>query len=222
MHYFPVTTPFMLLLGLIFALVVALIEVGAISYAYEKMGIHRRYVFGILLLTLAGSAINIPIADFPARDVAGAKIINFAGVQYRVPVVQHEGRTILAVNLGGAVIPVAISIFLLVRNELYLEGAIGILAVTVVTHFAARPVPGMGIAISPLVAPITAAVAALLISRQDAAPLAYIAGSVGTLLGADILNLGAIRDLGAPVASIGGAGVGDGVFLAGIVAVLLA
>jgi uncharacterized membrane protein len=80
----------------------------------------------------------------------------------------------------------------------------------------------MGIAISPLVAPLAAAAVALLISRKEAAPLAYIAGSVGTLLGADILNLSAIRSLGAPIASIGGAGVADGVFLAGIVAVLLA
>jgi uncharacterized membrane protein len=80
----------------------------------------------------------------------------------------------------------------------------------------------MGIAISPLVAPIVAAVVAMLISRKHTAPLAYIAGSVGTLLGADILNLSLIRTLGAPIASIGGAGVADGVFLAGIVAVLLA
>jgi uncharacterized membrane protein len=35
-------------------------------------------------------------------------------------------------------------------------------------------------------------------------------------------NLGRIQELSAPIASIGGAGVGDGVFLAGIVAVLLA
>lgn len=93
---------------------------------------------------------------------------------------------------------------------------------TLVTNRMAHPVPGMGIAISPLVAPIVAALSAILISRKHAAPVAYIAGSVGTLLGADILNLGVIRDLGTPVASIGGAGVADGVFLAGIVAVLLA
>lgn len=74
----------------------------------------------------------------------------------------------------------------------------------------------------PLLPPILAAVAALLSDRQHAAPLAYIAGSIGTLLGADIFNLYRIQDLGAPIASIGGAGISDGIFLTGILAVLLA
>lgn len=39
---------------------------------------------------------------------------------------------------------------------------------------------------------------------------------------ADVLNLYHIRELGAPIASIGGAGISDGVFLTGIIAVLLA
>ena len=69
---------------------------------------------------------------------------------------------------------------------------------------------------------VTAAIVAFVLSRQYAAPLAYICGSLGTLIGADLLNLGAIRGLGAPVASIGGAGTFDGIFLIGIVAVLLA
>ena len=143
-------------------------------------------------------------------------------MDYVVPVWEHENKTILAVNLGGALIPTALSLYLMARNQLYVEGLAGILVVTLITNRVAHPVPGMGIAISPLVAPVVAALAAILISRKHAAPVAYIAGSVGTLLGADILNLGVIRDLGAHVASIGGAGVADGVFLAGIVAVLLA
>jgi len=53
-------------------------------------------------------------------------------------------------------------------------------------------------------------------------PLAYIAGSLGTLIGADLTNLDKVRGLGAPVASIGGAGTFDGIFLTGILAVLLA
>ena len=62
----------------------------------------------------------------------------------------------------------------------------------------------------------------LILSHEQAAPLAYIGGSLGTLIGADLLNLGNIRGLGAQVASIGGAGTSDGIFLIGIVAVLIA
>jgi Protein of unknown function (DUF1614) len=54
------------------------------------------------------------------------------------------------------------------------------------------------------------------------AGLAYAGGTLGTLLGADLVNLPKVRRLGAPVVSIGGAGTFDGVFITGIVAVLLA
>jgi uncharacterized membrane protein len=69
---------------------------------------------------------------------------------------------------------------------------------------------------------VATAVVAILLARERAAPLAYIAGSLGTLIGADLLNLGRIGELGAPIASIGGAGTFDGIFLTGIAAVLLA
>ena len=81
---------------------------------------------------------------------------------------------------------------------------------------------GIGIAV-PVFAPVVAtAILAFILSREYAAPLAYIGGSMGTLIGADLLNLDKINGLGAPVASIGGAGTFDGIFLTGILAVLLA
>ena len=63
---------------------------------------------------------------------------------------------------------------------------------------------------------------ALLLSLKRAAPLAYIGGSLGTLVGADLLNLGRVQGLGAPLVSIGGAGTFDGIFLTGVLAVLIA
>jgi uncharacterized membrane protein len=91
-------------------------------------------------------------------------------------------------------------------------------------HMLAYPVPGVGIAVPVFVPPIATALVAVLMARENAAALAYVSGSgsLGTLIGADLLNLGAIRGLGAPVASIGGAGTFDGIFLTGIMAVLLA
>jgi uncharacterized membrane protein len=91
-----------------------------------------------------------------------------------------------------------------------------------VCHFLADPVPGIGIALPVLVPALTTAVVAFLLSREHAAPLAYISGSLGTLIGADLLNLDKLQGLGAPIASIGGAGTFDGVFLTGILAVILA
>jgi uncharacterized membrane protein len=72
------------------------------------------------------------------------------------------------------------------------------------------------------VPPIAAALVAAIVSWQELAPLAYIGGSLGVLLGADILNLDLMSTLGAPVAAIGGAGTFDGIFVRGLLAVLLA
>ena len=91
-----------------------------------------------------------------------------------------------------------------------------------VCHFLAKPVPGLGIALPIFVPAIASAVVAMVLSLRQAAPLAYISGSLGALVGADLLNLGRVQGLGAPVVSIGGAGTFDGVFLTGILAVLLA
>jgi uncharacterized membrane protein len=83
-------------------------------------------------------------------------------------------------------------------------------------------VRGLGIALPPFLPPILAAVASVIIAYEYAPVVAYISGTLGTLVGADLLNLKQIGKLGAPVASIGGAGTFDGIFLNGIFAVLLA
>ena len=88
-------------------------------------------------------------------------------------------------------------------------------------HRLARPVPGVGIAIPLFVPPLVAAATGLLLAPDHAPALAYIAGTMGCLIGADLLNLHRLPGLGAPVASIGGAGTFDGIFFTGIIAVLL-
>src|SRR6266545_2246474 len=94
--------------------------------------------------------------------------------------------------------------------------------VPAVRQLLARPVKGVGIVLPGLVPPVVAAITALAISEPLAPALAYVAGVLGTLVGADLLNLPRIRKLGAPVASIGGAGTFDGIFLSGLLAVLIA
>jgi uncharacterized membrane protein len=143
-------------------------------------------------------------------------------MHYVIPVVVEWPGTVIAVNVGGAVIPALLSFYLYVKNELWIRGLLAIAGVAAVCRFLAQPVPGVGIALPVFVPPISTAVVALVLSRRYAAPLAYIGGSMGTLVGADLLNLDKIQGLDAPVASIGGAGTFDGIFLTGILAVLLA
>jgi uncharacterized membrane protein len=83
-------------------------------------------------------------------------------------------------------------------------------------------VRGLGIGMPILVAPLAAAAIAYVMAGENAAPLAYVGGTMGVLIGADLLRVKDIRQLAAPVASIGGAGSFDGIFISGLLAVLLA
>ncbi len=222
LHFFPLTLPFILALFLLIGLLITMIEIGVIGYAYEKIGVNRRYVFTLLLLSLLGSYVNIPVAELPAERVVSGQEITFFGMRYIIPLVEEWPRTVIAVNVGGAVIPILLSFYLLLKHGMYGRSFIGVAIVAAIVHGLAQPVRGMGIAVPTFVPPLVAASTALLLSRRSAPALAYIAGSLGTLIGADLLNLGKIQGLGAPVASIGGAGTFDGIFLTGILAVLLA
>jgi uncharacterized membrane protein len=99
---------------------------------------------------------------------------------------------------------------------------VDVFIVAIVIHAVARPVKGVGITAPAFVSPIVAALVAILLPFGTPQIVAYVAGVLGTLIGADLSNLGVIPQLGAPVASIGGAGTFDGVFLSGIIAALLA
>jgi uncharacterized membrane protein len=222
LHYLPLTpTFFSILVGVLVALVI-LIQLGVLRYAYARVGISARAALLLLFGSLLGSYINIPVVALPEQQIMSGREIAYFGMHYVVPVVVDWPGTIIAVNVGGALIPGLVSIYLLFKKRLWGVGLLATAGVAAVCHFLADPVPGVGIALPVLVPALTTAVAALLLSRQHAAPLAYISGSLGTLIGADLLNLDRLQGLRAPVASIGGAGTFDGVFLIGIVAVLIA
>jgi uncharacterized membrane protein len=176
----------------------------------------------LLIATLIGSYFNIPIAVLPHEALQTDTIVSFFGMQYNVPPVENLDGTVIAVNVGGAVIPTAMSLYLLGSRGLWVQGGIAIAAVALILHWLANPVPGIGIAVPIFLPALATAVVALVLSRENAAPIAYIAGSMGTLIGADLTNLDKVQGLGAPVASIGGAGTFDGIFITGILAVLLA
>jgi uncharacterized membrane protein len=222
MFYFPIAWLFVLALGAAFALLLIFVQVGILQSAFESMGVGRRYMLVLLLLCLVGSSINIPIWRWPGRVEAGGRVEYFGGIPYVVPALVNSPGTILAVNLGGAIIPFALSMYLIGKHRFWVRSIIAVGVVTWLVHIMARPVPGVGIAVPIFIPPLVTAITALVLSPGNPAPLAYIAGSLGTLIGADIMNLDKVQSLGAPIASIGGAGKFDGIFLNGIVAVFLA
>jgi len=222
MHYLPLSAPFFAILVAVLAVVWVMLEVGALSYAYMRIGLSPRGTMLVLLASLIGSYFNIPVADLPQRQIVSGQLIEFFGMQYVVPMVSSWPGTVIAVNVGGAVIPVLVSLYLCARRGLWIQAAIAVLCVAALSHWLAHPVAGLGIAVPIFVPALVTAVVALILSRWNAPALAYVAGSCGTLIGADLLNLDRLQGLGAPVASIGGAGTFDGIFLTGVVAVLIA
>jgi uncharacterized membrane protein len=222
MHYLPLTPGLFSVLVLLFVGLIILIQLRILRYAYMRLGLGPGMALLLLFGSLIGSYFNIPVTILPGHSVRGGEIVDFYGMRYVVPLVTSWPGTVLAVNVGGALIPTLMSTYLVLRYQLWLKATIAVIVIAFVIHSMATPVQGVGIAV-PVFAPVVAtAILAFLLSREYAAPLAYIGGSMGTLIGADLLNLDKIGGLGAPVASIGGAGTFDGIFLTGILAVLLA
>ncbi len=216
------TLPFLLLLFSLLAVFALLVEVQVLAYAYRKIGVRSRYVFAVMLLSLLGSGVNIPLYSVPVEHLRPAQVVSAFGRAYVVPEIVHQGATVIAINVGGALIPILVSIYLALRTRMYWRMLAGVLIVALIVNRLAQIVPGVGIVVPMFVPPLVAAGVALLLAFRRAPPVAYVSGSMGALIGADILNLRNIAELGAPVVAIGGAGTFDGVFLTGIIAGLLA
>jgi uncharacterized membrane protein len=218
----PLTLPFLLVLVVLFLVLLGLVQVGALVYVYERIGIDREWLFALLALSIVGSVVNLPLLRLRDQVVVGPRIVRVYGIPYLVPEQHQRRQTVVAVNVGGALVPAGLAAYLIVHGGLGRQALLAIGVVSVVCFVLARPVRGVGIVLPGLVPAVVAALAALMIDEAVAPALAYVAGVLGTLIGADLLNLPRIRRLGAPVASIGGAGTFDGIFLSGLIAVLIA
>lgn len=191
--------------GAVLALYLLYLFYGLVFRAFQRVGFTRGEAGAILLGTLLLGFVNIPLT-------------------------QVNGWT-LAINLGGGVVPVAVSYVLLRRHPgIGMEATVGIVLVAMVTYLVTRATPEGIVSPFPLwlAPPLIAAMAGVLPfwrEETSAAPVAYVAGSVGALVGADVLRLGEFLSQAPPTAdaaaSIGGAAVFDMVFLTGVLAVAL-
>ncbi len=228
-YFFPYNFVMILffLVLLLFLPLIFLLYAGGIVAAFGKLGFNSFVGFTLFLLCIFGSAVNIPIKRIETTvPLIQEREASYFGIRYRIPVIEtHE--TILAVNVGGALIPVCISAYEIFR--MFFRGSfiqvfltlVAVAIVSIVCYMFAKPIRGVGIAIPLFIPPLIAVLVAIILSPHNATPVAYVAGTLGTLIGADIANLEKIKDMGAPMVSIGGAGTFDGVFLTGIVSLLL-
>lgn len=213
----PISPRRLLFLSLLVGLLLALIQVNLLAIAFDKLGLSPASGMLLIVGALLGSAVNLPVARVRAQPP-----LILPDLLHTYPPGFHP-TTLIAVNVGGCIIPVCFSGYLMLNAGLPLtETVLAVAVVSLVSYRFSRPVAGLGIAMPPLIGPITAAIVAVLLDVRNGAPLAYISGTLGVLIGADLLRMPDVRRLGAPLASIGGAGTFDGIFITGVVAALLA
>lgn len=141
LQYFPLSPLyFSALVGLV-VLLLLLIQLGAIRYAYMRLGVSSGAALTLLLGSLAGSYFNLPIAQIPGEQVLSGREVYFFGMRYVVPVVVQWPGTMVAVNVGGAIIPSVMSAYLLLKHQLWATGSAAIAIVAIACYLMAQPVP---------------------------------------------------------------------------------
>jgi uncharacterized membrane protein len=188
-------------LWVVFGVLIALVQIDAMRTAFEALGASPLGAGLLLLGSLLGSRVDVPLV-LPEHSRTGTGV---------------------AVNVGGCVVPVAFSAWICVHAGLPADLVVpATLFVALVSRLASKVEPGVGVVMPGFVAPLAALAASFVLVPAHPAPLAYVCGTTGVLLGADVTRLRQASARGASMLSIGGAGTQDGIFLAGIVAVLLA
>jgi len=214
---------------LMFGLVLALpfLLANAVLTALTKLGLSPLSALGVALGIFVGGAVNVPVARIEQAERVEYQPTRLLGLHRLLGrPVRRRAYTVIAVNVGGCLVPTALAgyqigrIALQAPSTLFALGAALVLNVGLCYSFA-TPVPQQGIAMQPLIPAGAAALSGLVLAPAWAPPVAFAAGVLGPLIGADLLHLGDIADIGTGMASIGGAGTFDGVVLSGLVATLL-
>lgn len=213
------------LIALIFllGLLIIFLQLGLLTLTFEKLGLSPSSALNLLIVSLIGSIINLPILKLNKSGESQPQHTRLSHGLLRGHLNPLPDKIIVAINVGGGVIPVMMCLYLIQHSTISLLTIfVATILLSAICYIASKPIPGIGIGMPIFLAPVAAAMTGILLGGDESAPLAYICGTLGVLIGADILRLRDIQSLGTSVASIGGAGTFDGIFLTGIVAALLA
>jgi uncharacterized membrane protein len=226
---FPLALPFfilLLLLPFILLAAVALLGLAAADLVGRALGLSPLKALLIYIAILLGSLINIPVYEFKSPGSTRPPMVPYLGAQYKLPVWLGH-RTVVAVNLGGCIIPVSLSVYFSLHLPL-MPLLMTTVIVTLGVFYFAKPIRSIGVMVPVLIPPLLAVGASLVALYVDGsgflnlARMAFASGVFGTLVGADLLHLGSIRKVGSEFISIGGAGTFDGILLTGVIATILA
>jgi uncharacterized membrane protein len=201
----------------------AMLQVQLFEIAFGKLGLTPEFSLFLLIGTLLGSGINLPIYSLHSKETGHLVMSRDHKMIWEIFQPAREGKIVVAVNVGGCLIPLGLCLYFISLQLIDPSKIIlGVLAITALSYKFSQLIPGLGVGMPIFLAPLSSALLAMILDPEHAAHLAYISGVLGVLIGADMLRLNTIAALGTPVAAIGGAGTFDGIFLTGIIAALLA
>ena len=169
------------LLVLSIPLILVLLFLNLLSFSFGELGLSPDTALLLIAVMLIGSLINIPLTRHRVAQVRPSGFRGLFGPQPRV-------YTGVAVNLGGAIVPLCLSLYLGTIMPSLWQVFVATAVMALVTRATARLIPGRGIVVPMFIPPILSALLAVFLAREFAAPVAYIAGTMGTLIGADILT----------------------------------
>jgi uncharacterized membrane protein len=226
----PASNRLSLLLTFVLMIVLPVALGQAMLSSLAKLHLEPREAILLIIAIVLGSLINIPVKYIQRDQPVWSHPLQVWGLDGALPRwTTRSNHTIIAVNVGGCMVPLGICYFLLadlyrMGPQLMWDVGLATAFTTLICYIAARPLPGVGIVMPGFISPAAAALAALLLVPDAAPAAAFVAGTLGPLIGADFFH---INDLirnprGVGMASLGGAGTFDGIVLSAIFATLLA
>src|SRR5262245_17819797 len=131
----PIALPFLVLVFLVLLVVlIVMIELRVLAYAYRKIGVRPRYVFAVLVLSLVGSYVNIPLYAVAVPRLVPPETTTIFGRTYLVPPAIEAGATVVAINVGGALLPILLSLYLFFRLRMYVRMLMGVIVVALIVN----------------------------------------------------------------------------------------
>jgi uncharacterized membrane protein len=217
-----------LLIALFLLVLMPLLFVDVMTASLVKLRLDSHTTLLLVISMMAGGLINIPVKRIVRENLVFDHPLAAFGLMDLWPALRRIRReTIIAVNVGGCIIPTCLAGYEVL--QLFVAGTSAMLAVIlavavniVVCYFVAKPEPNVGIVMPALIPAGVAAASAYMLLPQLAPPVAFVAGVMGPIIGADLLHLKEFTKSTTGVASIGGAGTFDGIILSGILAAYLA
>ncbi|MFT4994652.1 MAG: putative membrane protein [Paraglaciecola sp.] len=210
-----------------FIFLMPLLFMNVIFVALGKLGIPPSLAPLIVFMMFVGSLVNIPILRESIPGPLSHHPLNIWGLERYWPNLQQPlSERVIAINLGGFVFPILLVCYEIVliawhHSDLLLSLGAAVLINIVLCYHLARPIPHIGITLPALIPGLVAAISALAMAPDMAPPIAFCAGVLGPVIGADLMKLKQIRLTQVGMASIGGAGTFDGIVISGLIAVLL-